>query len=89
MKAKNVFEFLTYCWRSWELWQKMIILSLVLNFGSYLLPKPWGYYVNLLGLGILAVLMLTFWFNHMLLPKWNKYKEERNQLLTTIRESDK
>lgn len=89
MKAKNVIEFLTYCWKSWELWQKMIILSLVLNFGSYLLPKPWGSYVNLLGLGILAVLMLTFWFRHMLLPKWNKYKEERNQLLTTIRESDK
>lgn len=89
MKAKNIIEFLTYCWKSWELWQKLIILSLILNFSSYLFPSPWGNYMNLLGLSILAGMMLTFWFHHMLLPKWNKYKEERNQLLTTIKESDK
>lgn len=85
---KNIMDFLLYCWRSWELWQKLIILSLVLNFGSALAADPWDKYMGLAGLAIVAGMVLTWWVTGMLIPKWQSYKQDRNKLLTTIRDSD-
>lgn len=86
---KTIFLFLSYCWRSWELWQKLIVLSFVANIGSVAAPEPVNRYLALAGMGIIAGMAIFFWVHSMVLPKWTKYKEERNQLLTTIKDSDK
>lgn len=86
---KHIGRFLVYCWRSWELWQKMIILSLILNLASVFAPKPWDNYLGLTALAIVAGMVLTWWFTGMLIPKWRAYKAQQNELLTTIRDADK
>ena len=86
---KNLLDFLSYCWSSWELWQKAIIFSLILNVSSIFVPSPWGLYMTYVGWSILAVVVIKdIWFA-MVLEKWAKYKNHRNELLTTIRDSDK
>ena len=85
---KNLLDFLSYCWSSWELWQRAIILSLILNVISIFVPSPWGLYMTYVGWSILAVVVIKdIWFA-MVLEKWAKYKNHRNELLTTIRDSD-
>lgn len=86
---KNTFDFVLYCWRSWELWQKLILLSVVLNIISVALPDPWDKYMGLAALGIVAGMVMTWWWISMLVPKWQAYKQHRNELLTTIRDSHK
>ena len=85
---KNLLDFLGYCWTSWELWQKAIIVSLILNVSSIFVPSPWGLYMTYVGWSILAVVVIKdLWFATVR-EKWAKYKTHRNQLLTTIRDSD-
>jgi hypothetical protein len=85
---KNVLDFLSYCWSSWELWQKAIILSLILNVSSIFMPSPWGLYMTYVGWSIIGIVVIKdIWFA-MVREKWAKYKTHRNQLLTTIRNSD-
>jgi hypothetical protein len=85
---KNLLDFLNYCWSSWELWQKAIILSLILNVSSIFVPSPWGLYMTYVGWSIIGIVVIKdIWFA-MVREKWAKYKTHRNQLLTTIRDSD-
>jgi hypothetical protein len=85
---KNLLDFLSYCWSSWELWQKAIILSLILNVSSIFVPSPWGLYMTYVGWSIIGIVVIKdIWFA-MVREKWAKYKTHRNQLLTTIRDSD-
>ena len=84
----NVLNFLRYCWSSWEPWQKAIILSLILNVYSIFVPSPWGLYMTYVGWSIIVIVVIKdLWFT-MVREKWAKYKNHRNQLLTTIRDSD-
>ena len=86
---KEFLSFLGYCWTSWATWQKAIILSFVLNISSIFVPLPWGLYMTYVGWAIiLVVLIKDLWFP-MVLEKWTKYKNHRNELLTTIKDSSK
>jgi len=85
---KNILDFLGYCWSSWELWQKAIIVSLILNVSSMFVPSPWGSYMAYVGWSIIAIVVFKdIWFA-MVREKYAKYRDHRNQLLTTIRNSD-
>ena len=85
---KNLLDFLSYCWSSWEPWQKAIIFSLILNVSSIFVPSPWGLYMTYVGWSIIVIVVVKdLWFA-MVREKWAKYKNHRNQLLTTIRDSD-
>jgi hypothetical protein len=84
----NILDFLRYCWSSWELWQRAIILSLILNVASIFVPSPWGLYMTYVGWSVLILVVIKdIWFP-MIQEKWVKYQQHRNQLLTTIRDSD-
>ena len=86
---KNIFSFLFYCWNSWKLWQKLIILSVVMNIVSAFVSQPWNYYLGIAAISIIAGMFLVWWVNDMLIPKWKDWKAHRNELLTTIKESHK
>ena len=85
----NILNFLRYCWSSWELWQRAIILSLILNVSSIFVPSPWGLYMTYVGWSVLIMVVIkSIWFP-MIQEKWTKYKNHRNELLTTIKDSSK
>jgi hypothetical protein len=85
----NILNFLRYCWSSWELWQRAIILSLILNVSSIFVPSPWGLYMTYVGWSVLILVVIKdIWFP-TIREKWAKYKDHRNHLLTTIKDSSK
>ena len=85
----NILNFLRYGWSSWELWQRAIILSLILNVSSIFVPSPWGLYMTYVGWSVLILVVIkSIWFP-MIQEKWTKYKNHRNELLTTIKDSSK
>lgn len=86
---REIIGFIRYSWRSWELWQKLILLSVALNIISVALPNPWATYMGVAALSIVAGMIITWWVTSMLIPKWQAYKQHRNELLTTIRDSHK
>lgn len=85
---KHILKFFVYCWNTWQLWQKLIIASLILNVGSNFVAAPWNTYMAIAGLSIVAGMILTWWVTGMLIPKWREYKAKQNELLTQIKHSD-
>ena len=85
---KEILGFIAWQWRKWELWQRIYIVGMTVFLGAVLLPTPYDVYVVLALTG--AILAWTFkwavWDN--LQANWQKYRQERNQLFTTIKNSD-
>jgi len=86
---KNIVRFLSYCWSSWEPWQKLILVSVALNIVSVVLPDPWRNWASVAAVSIVAGMVITWWVTGMLLPKWREFKAKQNELLTTIKNSEK
>jgi hypothetical protein len=86
---KEILGFIAWQWRQWELWQRIFIVSMTVFAGAVLLPNPYDVYVVLTLTG--AMLAWTFkwaiWDNVQ--ANWQKYKQERNQLLQIIKDSDR
>ena len=85
---KEVFGFIAWQWRRWELWQRLFIVNMIVFAGSVMLPEPYDVYaVSAL---MFVLLGWTFkwavWDN--LKASWAKYREERNRLFKTIKDSD-
>jgi protein-S-isoprenylcysteine O-methyltransferase Ste14 len=86
---KEIFGFIGWQWRKWELWQKIFIVSMTVFVGAVLLPNPYDVYV----VGTLMFVMLGWTFKWAVWDNvqanWQKYKQERNQLLQIIKDSDR
>lgn len=85
---KEILGFFKWTWTSWELWQRAIIFSFVLNIGSVFAAAPWAQYMNYLGWSILLTVVVKDLWWPMVRDKWTKYKNHRNELLTTIKGSN-
>ena len=85
---KEILGFIQWQWRRWELWQKIFIVSMSVFVVAVMLPNPYDVYVVLALM--FAMLGWTFkwavWDN--LQASWLKYKQERNRLFNTIKDSD-
>ena len=85
---KEILGFITWQWRKWELWQKIFIVSMFVFVVAVMLPEPYDIYV--VSTLMFAMLGWTFkwavWDN--LKVSWQKYREERNKLFKTIKDSD-
>lgn len=86
---KELIRFINYCWSSWEFWQKALIANIVLQASSWLFPSEYQIWISGMGWCLLFGVFFTWWVRDMLFPKWHSYKMHRNELLTTIKESDK
>jgi protein-S-isoprenylcysteine O-methyltransferase Ste14 len=86
---KEIFGFIAWQWRKWDLWQKIFIVSMTVFVGAVFLPNPYDVYV--VGALMFVTLGWTFkwavWDN--LKVSWQKYKQERNKLFKTIKDSDR
>lgn len=85
---KEVFKFIAWQWRKWEFWQKCFILTAPLMGASVTAPKPWDQYLAVLPMLVVFGFMCKWWIWDGVVRSWNSYKEDRNQLLTTIKNSD-
>jgi hypothetical protein len=85
---KEILGFIAWQWRKWELWQRIFIVSMIVFVGAILLPDPYDVYVVL----ALMFVMLGWTFKWAVWDNvhanWQKYKQERNQLLQIIKDSD-
>ena len=85
----EIFRFIKWLLSSFELWRWAFILSMILTLGSILAPEPWNSYMNGLGLGIIFFFFAKWAVWDGTRRAWQLYKEDRNKLLSTIRDSDK
>lgn len=85
---KEIFKFVYWRWSKFETWQKMFVFSMFLQGIALPLDRPWDFYVS--GLGMLIIL---FYFAKWVIwdgvkKSWSDYKQHRNELFTTIKNSD-
>ena len=73
-----------------EIWQWVLLASLVLNVGSlFAIGTEISSNMNLVGMILLLIVFFKWFVLDSFKSSWTRYKEQRNSLLTTIKESDK
>ena len=86
---KEIAGFLRYCWSSLDTWARLLILSVILNISAVFVPEPTRLLLQIAAWGIIFSLLFKIAVWDWFLDKWTKYKNHRNQLLTTIKDSSK
>jgi hypothetical protein len=83
--VKEIARFLSYCWSSLDTWARLLILSVLLNIAAVFVPEPVRLGLQITAWSIIFSLFFKIavwdWFS----DKWAKYKNHRNELLTTIK----
>jgi len=85
---KEIFRFLQWQWHRFEFWQLCFIFSMLLSVVSIAVPQPWATYMNITGLSVILLFFAKWAVWDGVRSAWQRYKQDRNQLLTTIRDSD-
>ena len=86
---KEITRFLSYCWGSMDTWSRLLVLSVLLNISAVFVPEPVRLYLQVAGWSIIFSLFFKVAVWDWFLDKWTKYKNHRNELLTTIKDSSK
>lgn len=86
---KEISRFVVWMWTGLENWQKMFVVAIVLQAVALFMDKSWGVAVSGAGMAILAIYLFKWIIWDPLKSNWGRYKEHRNSLLTTIKNSDK
>ena len=84
---KEIARFLHYCWHGLDTWARLLILSLMLNIAALFVPEPMRLYLQIAAWTIILSLFFKIAVWDWFLDKGAKYKNHRNQLLTTIKDS--
>ena len=87
---KEQIEFIRWWFSKLEIWQWILLASLVLNVGSlFSLGTEISSDMNLVGMILLLIVFFKWFIVDAVKASWARYKEQRNTLLTTIKNSDK
>ena len=87
---KEQIGFIRWWFSKLELWQWILLSSLLLNVGSlFAIGTEISSNMNLAGMVLLLIVFFKWFMLDPLKTSWTRYKEQRNSLLTTIKESDK
>ena len=86
---KEIARFLSYCWHGLDTWARLLILSVMLNIAAVFVPEPVRLGLQIAAWSIIFSLLFKIAVWDWFLDKWTKYKNHRNQLLTTIKDSSK
>jgi hypothetical protein len=85
---KELWNFLRYSWQTIEGWAKLLIFTVILQISAVFFAAPWNTIIQGTAWMIMVFMVVTFWTREYLIPKWHKYKQHRNHLLTTIKHSE-
>ena len=80
--------FLRWTWSNFQGWQKMFMFAMFLQGLGWGMGGEWGIWVTGIGLCIVFGFMLKWFVWDSISASWTKYKSHRNELLTTIKNSD-
>ena len=87
---KEQIGFIRWWFSKLELWQWILLSSLLLNVGSlFAIGTEISSNMNLIGMVLLLIVFFKWAVWDSLKTSWTRYKEQRNSLLTTIKDSDK
>lgn len=86
---KEIAGFLRYCWHGMDTWARLLILSVMLNIAAVFVPEYLRLYLQIAAWSIIFSLLFKIAVWDWFLDKWTKYKNHRNELLTTIKDSSK
>jgi hypothetical protein len=87
---KEQIGFVRWWFSKLELWQWILLASLVFNVGSlFTLGTEMSSDMNLIGMILLLIVFFKWFIVDTFKASWARYKEQRNSLLTTIKDSDK
>ena len=87
---KEQIGFIRWWFSKLELWQWFLLTSLFLNVGSlFALGTELSSPMNTAGMFLLLVVFFKWFMLDPLKSSWARYKEQRNSLLTTIKDSHK
>lgn len=86
-QLKEIAGFIRYCWGNLDTWARLLILSVILNLSAVFVPEPLRLPLQIAAWGIIFSLLFKIAVWDWFLDKWTKYKNHRNQLLTTIKDS--
>ena len=86
---KEILEFISWQWRKWEIWQKSYIIGAFFLGAGVVAPEPYSTYLI-----TIPMIMLFLWTSKWLVwdqlkTSWIKYRTEKQELFTNIKNSDK
>lgn len=87
---KEVWGYLRWIWQGFQGWQKMFIFAMFLQGAAIPMQnKDWALVTSSIGLAIILGYIMKWLIWDGIRASWAKYKSHRNELLTTIKNSDK
>ena len=87
---KEQIQFIRWWFSKLELWQWFLLASLLLNVGSlFAIGTEISSNMNLIGMVLLLIVFFKWSVWDSLKTSWTRYKEQRNSLLNTIKDSHK
>jgi hypothetical protein len=87
--VKEVLKFIRWQWRKWELWQKGYIIGAFFMGAGVVAPNPYDLYLFAIPMIVLFVHCSKWMVWDQLMASWNKYKTEKRELFTNIKDSHK
>ena len=84
---REVIGYLRWVWQSFEFWQKMFILAMLLQGFGWGLGGDQGLWFSGVGMAIVIGYMLKWCVWDQIRSSWAKYRAHRNELLTTIKQA--
>ena len=86
---KEILEFISWQWRKWEIWQKGYIIGAFFLGAGVVAPRPYNMYLFAIPMIILFLWCSKWMIWYQLKDSWIKYKTEKQELFTTIKDSHK
>jgi hypothetical protein len=86
---KELFYFLQWQWRKFELWQKCWIFAMAFVGGGLTAPDTWRIYLIGTGGSIIMFFMLKWTFWDGIQNAWRKYQEEKQQVVDIMSGKEK
>ncbi len=86
---KEVWSFLSWQWTKWELWQKCWIVSSAFFGASLVADAPYNLYLSVIPMIVVCGTMIKWVIWDGSKSQWERYQREKQELLDTIKNSDK
>ncbi len=86
---KDIVNFIQWQWNKYEFWQKCFVGSSAFFGAALVAPAPYNQYLSLVPMFVVFSFMSKWLIWDGAKSQWNKYKEEKQNLFNTIKESDK
>jgi Sec-independent protein secretion pathway component TatC len=86
---KEVLNFVVWQWNQWKTWQKCYIIGAFMLGAGVMAPSPYDKILFAVPMIMLFVWTGKWWVWDQLMESWNKYKTEKRELFTNIKDSHK